>query len=391
MTATVPNTAPQDTTLDVQVSGSGFDRGSRVDMALDGVVTPRVKTNSTRFVNKSTLVANITIAVDAEPDLYDVQVTTTKGKRGIGIELFEISYAMTLLGTLPGLDGSAAHSISESGEIVGGSVRSVGSYWDERIFIWKNGVMEEVGPGAAIAASENRRVLSHRTASVWEELGGVWQETFLPTIPGTSSNANGISSDGRFIVGGSGGRAVQWREVAGRWTIESLPGGAIAVNSDGLTVGTGGVWTKESGAWTFYALAPLPGGTDVLGWAINDFGDVAGSDRDGSGSGRAILWRKTSAGWAAPEYLGTLGGSSSATGLNNAGHVVGFSDVPGENRDGRGQQRAFLWTPTEGMVDLGNRDTDSVAWDINDLGQIVGSSRKAAGGNESVAALWEPL
>jgi probable HAF family extracellular repeat protein len=195
-----------------------------------------------------------------------------------------------------------------------------------------------------------------------------------------------------MIVGGTGGKAALWTEVAGNWTVESLPGTGIDINDNGMIAGTDGVWTKESGNWTFHVLAPMPGGTDVLGWAINDNGDVAGSDRDASGSGRALLWRKTPTGWAAPEYLGSLGGSSSATGINNAGHVVGMSDVPGQNRDGLSHQHAFLWTPSDGMIDLGSRDTDSAAWDINDLGQIVGSSRKAAGGNFSgdpTAVLWE--
>lgn len=391
VTATVPNTAPQDTTLDVQVSGSGFDRGSRVDMALDGIVSAKVKTNSTRFVNKTTLIANITIAVDADPDLYDILVTTTKGKRGIGIELFEISYAMTELGTLPGDEASDANNISETGEIVGGSGNS--RPYRSRIFIWTNGLMQEVGSGVVRSASENRRVLGTEPASVWQEVGGAWQETILPTLPGPMlSGANGISPDGTAIVGVTGGQAVVWREVAGNWTIESLPGGGIDINANGMIVDAGGVWTKEFGTWTFHALTPLPGGTHILAWTINDHGDVVGRDEDGTGVMRAILWRKTPTGWAAPEYLGSLGGGSSATAINNAGHVVGYSEVPGESHDDLRHQHAFLWTPLDGMVDLGSRDTDSIAWDINDLGQIVGASRKAAGGNFSgafTAVLWE--
>lgn len=85
-----PASAPQDTTLDVHVLGSTFDDGSSVALLLDGSTTKKVKTNSTRFVSSTELVANVTIAADAEPDLYDVQVTTSRGKKGIGIELFEI-------------------------------------------------------------------------------------------------------------------------------------------------------------------------------------------------------------------------------------------------------------------------------------------------------------
>jgi hypothetical protein len=90
VTSTAPDTAVQDTTLDVQVSGSGFDAGSQAEWLLAGVADPRVHTNSTRFVSKSTLVANITIAKDAAPAKYDVAVTTSGGKKGIGTELFVI-------------------------------------------------------------------------------------------------------------------------------------------------------------------------------------------------------------------------------------------------------------------------------------------------------------
>lgn len=88
---TDPGSAPQDTTLDVRVFGSNFDDGSKVAFLLDGKTTTKVVTNSTRFVSGSELVANITIAADAQPDFYDVQVTTTRGKKGVGIELFEIT------------------------------------------------------------------------------------------------------------------------------------------------------------------------------------------------------------------------------------------------------------------------------------------------------------
>ena len=90
VTATAPDTTVQDTTLDVQVSGSGFDAGSQAEWLLAGVPDPRVHTNSTRYVSRSALVANITIAKDAVPAKYDVAVTTSNGKKGIGTELFVI-------------------------------------------------------------------------------------------------------------------------------------------------------------------------------------------------------------------------------------------------------------------------------------------------------------
>lgn len=90
VTATTPDSAIQDTTLDVTVSGSGFDAGSSAEWLLNGVPDARVHANSTRYVSRSSLVANLTISKDAVPALYDVAVTTSTGKKGIGTDLFVV-------------------------------------------------------------------------------------------------------------------------------------------------------------------------------------------------------------------------------------------------------------------------------------------------------------
>jgi hypothetical protein len=90
VTSTDPNNASQGVTLDVRVFGSGYDRGSKAQWARSGVLSPNVTTNSTQFVSPSELLANITIASVADTGLYDVLVTTSKGKKGIGSELFTV-------------------------------------------------------------------------------------------------------------------------------------------------------------------------------------------------------------------------------------------------------------------------------------------------------------
>jgi probable HAF family extracellular repeat protein len=67
--------------------------------------------------------------------------------------------------------------------------------------------------------------------------------------------------------------------------------------------------------------------------------------------------------------LGTSGDPSEdafsmALGINNRGEIVGDADG-----------NAFLWTDRRGMVLLGSLWDYSAAWDINDLGRIVGTSR----------------
>jgi dipeptidyl aminopeptidase/acylaminoacyl peptidase len=95
VTSANPNNAPQGVTLDVHVFGSGYDRGSKAQWARSGVLSPNVTTNSTQFVSPSELLANITIASIADTGLYDVLVTTSKGKKGIGSELFTVGKKTT--------------------------------------------------------------------------------------------------------------------------------------------------------------------------------------------------------------------------------------------------------------------------------------------------------
>lgn len=95
VSAAAPDSASQDTTLDVTISGSGFASGSVAQWALAGVTDPaQVRTNSTRYVNARTLVANITISKTATTAKWDVMVTSgTKG--GIGSELFVVKLSNT--------------------------------------------------------------------------------------------------------------------------------------------------------------------------------------------------------------------------------------------------------------------------------------------------------
>jgi hypothetical protein len=86
----VPSEAPQDTTLVVRVIGSGFDDGSVVRFLLAGQSAPKVVVNSSHFVDEQTLDVDVTIALDADTALYDIEVMTRRGKKGIGSELFAV-------------------------------------------------------------------------------------------------------------------------------------------------------------------------------------------------------------------------------------------------------------------------------------------------------------
>jgi probable HAF family extracellular repeat protein len=139
--------------------------------------------------------------------------------------------------------------------------------------------------------------------------------------------------------------------------------GAFGVNSSGKVVG-------QTGGHAFLWSSRL--GMRDLGWFgeqeysrandINEHGQVAIS------SSGACLWSDN----GGLVNLGTLGEPSwppevtfsFALGINNRGEIVGDAD-----------NNAFLWRDRRGMVLLGSLWDNSAAWDINDLGWIVGTSR----------------
>jgi probable HAF family extracellular repeat protein len=83
--------------------------------------------------------------------------------------------------------------------------------------------------------------------------------------------------------------------------------------------------------------------------------------------------------------LGTLaGGNTFATGINEAGQVVGWS-----SSNWRDEEHAFLWADGR-MTDLGTLGgSRSAALDINDNGQVVGYSTTSI--NDAAAALTRTL
>lgn len=78
--------------------------------------------------------------------------------------------------------------------------------------------------------------------------------------------------------------------------------------------------------------------------------------------------------------LGTLGGSSYPTAINNRGEIAGYSDTKADNR------HAFIWTEAGGMKDLGALGNSiSEATGMNDHGQVVGVSNTTP---ETHAFVW---
>jgi probable HAF family extracellular repeat protein len=111
-------------------------------------------------------------------------------------------------------------------------------------------------------------------------------------------------------------------------------------------------------------------GVGVTPYGINKAGQVVGTMTTAPGESHAFLWSRTNG----LVDLGTLGGANSeATAINSAGDVVGWS----LRLDGT--RHAFQFTHGV-MADLGTLGgTDSVATAINERSQIVGYSTQANG------------
>lgn len=142
-------------------------------------------------------------------------------------------------------------------------------------------------------------------------------------------------------------------------------------------------------AWhngTVYNLGTLPGGSSSVTTYINERGDIAGVSDQGlidpvSGfvAGHAVLWHD-----GRIIDLGTLGGYESLSyGINDRDQVVGLAtngvaDTANAFAPFNAQEHAFLWHHGV-MRDLGTLGgPDSVAYAINDRGQVMGQALTAA-------------
>lgn len=183
----------------------------------------------------------------------------------------------------------------------------------------------------------------------------------------------------RTLVTVTGVAAAAFASAQSGWTIRALPtlGGtdtyAHSINARGdvageATLADGSVravvWTSDGRTAD---LGSLSGTSQAKAWKINDKGQVAGYSIDGNGVATATFWDADGA-----HSIGTLGGTNSrAFSLNNLGQVVGTSDYTYGGR-------AFSWTLDGGIVDRGNLNPDyrlafGGANDINDDGTFVGT------------------
>ena len=361
VTSASPAFGDQGTTLDVHVFGSGFTPGAQATWLLNGVADGHVHTNSTTYLSSSELVANITIASDATLAFWDIQVSLSNGKNGVGSDAFEVTAAQLLgAGTLGG--NGSARTINDQLQVVGSSDQPSNVAWiyDDASGMVKvgDGTAGGLDPLGAVVVGTNGSAMP--TAWV-RQPDNSWTAEVLPLITGgldgnvTSAARLGdqtLVAVGRNSITGKKGktanptRAIEWQWINGVWTnplILPMPAGASTaaardVNALGQITGTldapspGIVWDSPT---SYVLLDGVPGrinpsGTLIVGQRESDFLPV-------------YWWRDpvthawSTTGVPLPVLTGPSCTSGYARDVNDAGVIVGWSC------DSRGQQHAAVW------------------------------------------------
>jgi probable HAF family extracellular repeat protein len=319
VSSVVPDSSKRGVNLDITVSGSGFDQGSVVGLERQGVPPAGITTNATTFVTPSKLIANITIAADADTGTYDVAVTTSRGRKGVGIELFAVLYELVEVGVIAG-NWSIAVAINDLGQVVGTScIEECNGTMDPpptpaHAFFWtESGGIEDVGtlPGYA-------RSWAYDINNLGQVLGEVYCKSIDPSCPPTAS-----------------GEMVLWEKAGDRWTVTRLGvpflfQGAADINNSGQFVRSGSVYSLTGGLAVGEALPPLdPPPASVTAFAINDAGIAVGRStaNDENGTADALAWFRDRSGTWRILRLGAL-----------PGHDISFARAIGEI-DGTGRIR----------------------------------------------------
>jgi probable HAF family extracellular repeat protein len=253
--------------------------------------------------------------------------------------------AVTYLGHLPGHTGSWATDVNNRDEVVGNSYAADGT---SHAFLWRRGVMTDLGvlPGGdnsyAKAINDRGDVVGFSASAADNgELRAVrWHHGTMTVLetPAHHSVANDIHNRGDIVGNATAGQsvespAVRWRHDRIHILAAGLPTDATAVNQRGDITGLvfggrthGFLWQRGR----LVQIDPPPGSDAIQPWGINDRTQIVGST-----DYFAFVWQS-----GRTIALPRLKGASVANDINDRGQIVGSSTV---NPDGT-NAHAVLWT-----------------------------------------------
>lgn len=299
------------------------------------------------------------------------------------------------LGTLGGQRTLPA-AVDDHGRVVGRSQVADGRW---HAFLWADGVMTDLTPGAQDAAATDVSNAGHVSGWVHPAPGEaadafVWRDGVTTVL---AEDAYGLVVTERGQVGGSVARAETWSEnpfvwaagtrtdlapppFPGAWPNASL----VDLNGRGQVLGLGEYEddTDLAYVWTAGTFTELRADGLVLrGVDLDERGRVAGSVHLGGGLREAALWRD-----GAIVRLGVLPGTtmSRALALNDDGVVVGVSGTA-PDQAGTG----FVWH--RGAMQAVTAAGWSVASDVNERGQVAGQLGSTGADGTEVAQpfVWQ--
>lgn len=281
----------------------------------------------------------------------------------------------------PGGDSSTAHSINNTGVVVGDAQPSWSAFrWNAAqgmsILPVPDGYFAQYS--FALAVNDSGVVAGYCGI---HPVGGVraviWNENGMVDLGLGDSWAYGINNAGE-VVGRTGHFGFAWRPGLG---VTTLAYGTTArdINNAGMMAGEQDsgdgvnravVWNSDAGMTD---IGGLPGSHENAARAINNAGQVVGWSTFPTGPdpwSRGFVWSEAAGFTEIPALADAL--RVEAYDINDAGVVVGSLEYSARHD-------AFIYTPDSGTVDLNSlldsasQDwTLSEAYGINNLGQIVG-------------------
>ena len=299
----------------------------------------------------------------------------------------QTTYTVTDIGTFGGALTSAT-GINSSGDVVGFSGTPTGDH----AFLWHNGTMTDLGTLGGSCCSTAYGINDSGTVV---GVSGAYSDTpFVytsnsgmvrlgPFYPLTLNEVDAINGTGQIVGQGQDFNVPCAQFVAMIYyngTVQRLASTecgdswAVAVNASGQAAGFTYDFDPNNRHACLYSgghvtdLGTLPGWSSSEATGINNSGQIVGFGVTASYDQRGFIYST-----GTMTDLGTLGapgGYSHAYGINNAGQVVGESDG-----------RAFIYTPSGGMVNLNSVITNLAgsgfttliqARTINNSGQIAG-------------------